>query len=231
MENVSFIVAFTAGVLTFLSPCVLPLIPSYISYLTGVSFRDFSGELEKERRKRIRLLTILHSLGFILGFSIVFVLLGASITYLGRLLLAYQPLLRKAGGVLIIFLGLVIMGVIKIPILQREKKFSYKKERVSIFGSVLVGATFAAAWTPCVGPILGSVLIYASSTASVKTGIKLLTAFSLGLGLPFFISALIINSLLAYVKKIEKYIRWVGVTAGIVLIIFGISLLRGGFTI
>lgn len=213
-----------AGSFSFLSPCVLPLIPGYLSYLTGVSFREFTGELTKERKRKIKLLTIFHSLSFISGFSIVFVLLGASVTFLGKLLLQHQVLLKRAGGLLIIFLALVIMGVIKAPFLMKEKKLSYKKEGVSILGSLLVGATFAIAWTPCVGPILGSILIYTSSSASVKMGIKLLTGFSLGFGLPFFLSALAINSFLAYIKRIEKYLRWVTVAAGAVLIIFGILL-------
>ena len=226
-ENISFAMAFVAGFVTFLSPCVLPLIPAYISYLTGVSFGEISEELTKERKRRIRRVTALHSLSFIIGFSIVFVILGASITLLGKLLFQYQPLLKRIGGVLIIFFALIIMGVIKIPFFAREKKFSYKKEGISFLGSVVVGATFAAAWTPCVGPILGSILIYASTTESIKTGIKLLSMFSLGLGVPFFLSSLIINSFLVYIKKIEKYIRWVTITAGVVLIAFGIFLLIG----
>lgn len=219
--------AFIAGVVTFLSPCLLPLIPAYISYLTGISFHELSGDVTKAQRRKIRLLTIIHSLAFILGFSAVFVLLGASITFLGGLLLQHQLLLKKIGGVLIIFFALIIMGVIKLPILGKEKRLTYKKEGVSILGSILVGATFAAAWTPCIGPILGSVLIYASSTASVKTGIKLLIAYSLGLGLIFFLSALVINSFLAYIKKIERYLKAITVVAGVILIIFGILLLAG----
>ena len=228
MENVSFIMAFMAGIVTFLSPCVLPLIPAYISYLTGVSFHELSGESTKANRRKIKLLTILHSLGFILGFSIVFVLLGAGITFLGSLLVQYQSLIKRIGGVAVIFLALVIMGVIKIPFMAKEKKLTYRKEGVSALGSILVGATFAAAWTPCVGPILGSILIYASSTASVETGIKLLIAFSMGLGFTFFLAALIVNSLLSYIKKIEKYLKWVTIASGIILITFGIFLLTGG---
>lgn len=227
MENVSFIMAFTAGVFSFLSPCVLPLIPAYISYLTGISFQEISKEPTKERKKQIRITTTFHALSFILGFTIVFVLLGVSVTFLGKLLLEYQQVLKKVGGALIIFFGLVIIGVIKIPFLQKERKLSYKKGGVSVFGSILVGATFAIAWTPCVGPILGSILVYASSTASIKMGIKLLIAFSLGLGLPFFISGLAVNSFLIYFKKFGKYIHWVTIVAGTVFIIFGILLLTG----
>jgi len=226
--SISFIAAFAAGFLAFLSPCVLPLIPAYVSYLTGISFREISGESAKERKRAVTKLTVLHSLAFVLGFTIVFVLLGASVTVLGKFLLLNQAFLKKAGAILIIFFGLAVTGVIKVPFLAKEKKFSYRKKSVSILGSVLVGAAFAAAWTPCVGPILGSILIYASSTASVKTGMKLLMVFSLGLGLPFFLSSLAINSFLAYIKKIERVIRWITVAAGIFLIIFGIFLLTGG---
>ena len=183
--------AFIAGIITFLSPCVLPLIPAYISYLTGISFHEFSGEITKPERRKIKLLTTFHSLGFILGFSVIFVALGISVTFLGKFLFQYQLLLKRIGGALIIFFALVMMRVIKVPFLAKEKKLTYRKEGVSILGSMLVGATFAVAWTPCVGPILGSILIYASSTASMEMGIKLLIAFSLGLGLPFFLSALI----------------------------------------
>jgi len=229
MGKVSFIMAFGAGIFTFLSPCILPLIPVYISYLTGVSFRDMSeAELTKEKKRKIKLLTALHALGFIAGFSVVFVLLGMSFSLLGKLLLEYQPVLKRIGGGMIVILALVIMGVIKIPFLGKEKHLSYKKEGVSVFGSILVGAVFAAAWTPCVGPILGSILIYASSTADIKAGIMLLVAFSMGLAVPFFLSALLINSLLTYIKRIEKYMRFVNISVGTILMIFGIFLLKGG---
>jgi len=227
MENISFLMAFAAGFVAFLSPCVLPLVPVYISYLSGISFREMSKELTKEQKRKIRLLTALHSLSFITGFSFVFVLLGLSITFLGQFLLEYQPVIRRVSGVLIIFFALVITDIIKIPFLQKEKKFSYKKHSISIFGSLLVGATFAMAWTPCVGPILSSILVYASSTASIKKGAILLTSFSIGLGLPFFLSALVINSFLAYLKKLEKYIQVIRVLFAIVLAVFGIILITG----
>ncbi len=228
MENVSLAMAFGAGVFAFLSPCVLPLIPAYISYLTGVSFQEITEGLTEEKKRKIKIKTIFHSLGFILGFTTVFVLLGAGFPLLGQILLEYQPLLKRIGGAFVIFFALLVMGVIKIPLLQKEKKFSYRKEGVSIFGSMLVGAIFAAAWTPCVGPILGSILVYASSAADMKAGITLLVAFSLGLGVPFFLSALAINSFLACLKKAEKFIRFVKIAAGIVLAAFGVLLLKGG---
>jgi len=226
-ENISLIMAFAAGILAFLSPCVLPLVPAYLSYLTGVSFRELSGPATPARKREIRLATVFHALCFILGFSIIFVLLGASVTLLGKLLFQYQEALKKIGGVAIIFFGLVIMNVIKIPILSGEKKFSYKKDSISFLGSIVVGAIFAGAWTPCIGPILGSILIYASSAESTKVGIRLLSAFSLGLGLPFLLAALLVNTFLAYIKKIEKYLRWIKIAAGVILIIFGILMITG----
>jgi len=220
--------AFAAGFLAFLSPCILPLIPAYISYLTGVSFGEFSGELTKEKKRKIAFATAFHSLAFILGFTIVFVLLGASITFIGKALLEYQPLLKKIGGVFIIVFGFIVADIIRIPFLIKEKKFSYKKKGISILGSVMVGAAFAAAWTPCIGPILGSILIYASSAENIKAGIKLLIAFSAGLAVPFFISSIAINSFLAYIKKIDKYLRWIKILAGIILVGFGLTMLIGG---
>ncbi|OGW74823.1 MAG: hypothetical protein A2Z72_06085 [Omnitrophica bacterium RBG_13_46_9] len=227
MENASFLMAFVSGILAFFSPCMLPLIPAYISYLTGISFHEITGELSNEKKARIKLMTVLHSLGFIMGFTVVFVILGAGATFLGKLLVRYQFILMRIGGLVVIFFALVIADVIKAPFLEREMKVSYRKNGVSILGSILVGATFAAAWTPCVGLILGSILIYASSTASMRMGVSLLIVFSCGLGLPFLLSALIMNSFLAYVKKIERHMRWVRIISGIILMIFGILLLIG----
>lgn len=228
MENISFLIAFFAGFLSFLSPCLLPLIPAYISYLTGISFTETPEEMNKERRREIKRITLYHASCFILGFSIIFIALGTGATILGNLLIQHRPLLRKIGGVLIIFFALVIMGIVKIPFLEREKRLSLKKSGVSLFGSVLVGVTFAIAWTPCVGPVLGSILVYASNIQSIKKGITLLVAFSAGLGTPFILSALAINSFFSYIKKFEKYLKRISIVSGVILVIFGILLLKGG---
>ncbi len=225
--NISYAVSFIAGFLLFFSPCILPLIPSYISYLTGISFKELSGDLNIAGRKKIQIFTVIHSLLFILGFSIVFVLLGMAVTFAGKFLLEYQLILKKAGAIFIIFFGLVIAGVFKIGILQKEKKMAYNKKGISYLGSLLVGLTFALAWTPCVGPVLGSILIYASSTANIKLGFGLLSIFSLGLAIPFFVSSLLVNSFLLYFKKIKNYMKWVNIIAGIILIIFGVTILMG----
>lgn len=226
-SNISYVVSFMAGSLLFFSPCILPLIPSYLSYLTGISFKELSGDLSSERKREIRILTILHSLSFILGFSLIFVTLGMTVTFLGRFLLEYQLLLKKIGATLIIFFGLLIAGIFKIGFLQKEKRITYRKKGTGFLGSFLVGAIFAFAWTPCVGPILGSILVYASSTASTKLGFKLLSIFSLGLALPFFASSLLLNSFLLYFNKIKGLLKWINLIAGTVLVIFGLLILFG----
>jgi len=212
----------------FFSPCILPIVPSYLSYLTGISFRELSGESASREKKKIRTLTVAHSLLFIMGFSIIFILLGLTVTALGKILFDYQVILKKAGAVLIIFFGLVISGVLKIRILQRDKRITYKKSGVSFIGSLLVGATFALAWTPCAGPVLGSILVYASSTANLMLGFRLLACFSLGLGIPFFLVSLLMNSFLLHFKKIKAYLEKVNILAGGILIIFGLIILIGG---
>lgn len=227
-SKISYAVSFLAGMAMFFSPCILPLIPSYISYLTGISFKELTGDLNKERRKQIRALTVLHSVFFILGFSLVFVLLGMTVTFLGRFLLDYQSVLKKAGALLIIVFGLFIAGAFKLPImLEKEKRIAYEKKGIGYLGSFAVGATFALAWTPCAGPILGSVLVYASTTTSIKMGLRLLGMFSLGLAVPFFVSSLLVNSFLLYFNKIKKYIGWIRIVSGIILIGFGVIILLG----
>jgi cytochrome c-type biogenesis protein len=231
MENpssVSYLVAFWSGVLVFLSPCIFPLIPSYLSYLTGISFKELKGDVTPKERRNIRITTMIHSLMFIIGFTVVFVSLGTTVSYMGKLLFDYQDVLKKISAVIIILFGLMITGVLRIGFLEKEKKIEYRKKSINYFGSLLVGATFAIAWTPCVGPILGSILVYASSTASMKLGVKLLTAFSLGLGVPFFLASLLVNSFLLFSSRIKAYLRWVNIIGGTVLVVFGILILTGG---
>lgn len=222
MKDVSFPFAFLAGVLSFLSPCVLPLLPSYVSFITGISFEDLTAGVDK---KKIRYLTITNSLSFILGFTAVFVILGASSSFVGRFLFEYQEWIRIIGGILIIIFGLFIAGFLKLDFLMREKKVHLSGKPMGYAGTFFVGMTFAAGWTPCIGPILGTILLYASSKGSALYGFELLAVYSLGLALPFFISSLAINSFLSYSQKILRYMRVIMVISGILLIIFGIMLL------
>ncbi|MDA8079215.1 MAG: cytochrome c biogenesis protein CcdA [Nitrospiraceae bacterium] len=222
MKDVSFPLAFLAGLLSFLSPCVLPLIPSYVSFITGVSFEDLK---EGSDRKKIRFLTIINSASFILGFSFIFVALGASSSAVGRFLFQYQDWIRNIGGVLVIFFGLFVSGIIRLDFLTKERKFHLSGKPAGYIGSFFVGMTFAAAWTPCIGPILGTILLYAGSQGSASYGFKLLAVYSLGLGIPFFVSSLMFNSFLSYSAKIRKHMRVVMIISGLLLIVFGILLL------
>ena len=222
MNDVSFSLAFFAGLLSFLSPCVLPLVPSYISFITGVSFEDLK---DSEDRKRVRFLTITNSLAFIAGFSLIFIALGASSSVVGRFLFEYQDWIRIIGGILVIFFGLFVSGVLKLDFLTRERKFHLTGKPAGYIGTFFVGMTFAAAWTPCIGPILGTILVYASSKGSAVYGFKLLSVYSLGLALPFFLSSLMFNSFLSYSGKIRRYMRVIMMVSGLLLIVFGLLLL------
>ena len=222
MNDVSFPLAFMAGVLSFLSPCVLPLVPSYVSFITGMSFEDLTGSTD---RKRVRNLTITNSLVFIAGFSAVFIALGASSSVAGQILFRYQEWLRIIGGILIIIFGLFIAGFLKLDFLMRERKVHLGGKPAGYIGTFAIGMTFAAGWTPCIGPILGSILLFASAKGSAVYGIKLLSVYSLGLAVPFFISSLAINSFLSYSKKFQKYMRVIMIISGILLIAFGVIML------
>jgi cytochrome c-type biogenesis protein len=227
LPEVSLIAAFLAGVVSFASPCVLPLVPSYITFITGVSFDELTSA---HQSARVRRLTIAHSLAFILGFSIVFISLGATATAAGQFLRDQQDTLRRVGGGLIIVFGIYLTGVLPIAVLSRERKFHLTHKPLGILGSVLVGITFAAGWTPCIGPILASILLYASTAKTVGTGIVLLTVYSLGLGVPFFLASLGMSSFLAASSRLRRSLRTIEVVSGVVLIAFGIALVTNVFT-
>ena len=214
--------AFLAGLLSFLSPCVLPLLPSYVSFITGISFEQLTSEKD---RKRVRFLTITNSFAFVAGFSAVFISLGASSSFFGQLLYRYQEWIRIVGGILVIIFGLFISGIIKLDLFLKEKRLHLHGKPAGYLGSFLVGMTFAAAWSPCIGPILGTILLYAASEGSTSYGLKLLSVYSLGLGLPFFLSSLALNTFLSYSKVLYRFMRAIMLSSGLLLIIFGIMLL------
>ena len=178
MNNITFILAFSAGLLSFLSPCVLPLVPAYISYLTGTAINELGN-------KKARLNVLYKSFGFVFGFSIIFILMGASITSLGKLLIKNQNTFRKIGGSAMIVFGIHTTGLLKIKLFYREKRYLSLNNAGGKFGSILMGMAFAAGWTPCIGPILSSILIYASTFQTIEKGILLLFVYSLGLAVPF----------------------------------------------
>ncbi len=217
--DISLLIAFTAGFLSFVSPCVLPLVPSYVTYITGLTLEELTSETE---RKRVRGVIVVNSLLFIAGFSIVFVAFGASASLVGQMLITYQDFVRKLGGVLIVVFGLYVMGVLKLTFLMTEKRFQLQNRPAGYIGSVLVGVAFAAGWTPCVGPILGTILVYASTSDSMLTGVKLLSSYSLGIGLPLFVTALAVDSFLNYFKKVRAYMYGISVASGVFLVLVGV---------
>ena len=226
-SEVSIIISFVAGILTFLSPCILPLFPSYITYITGKSFEDIKT---LESSSNIRRITAVHSLFFILGFSIIFVLLGITISYLGSFFGIRRIWLERIGGIFIILFGLHILGLFKIGLLNQEKKLIYHKKKIGYFSSLLVGMAFAVGWTPCVGPILSSILIYASTLESLPRAIVLLSFYSLGLGVPFFIASLAINQFLFIFKRFKVVMKFIPVVTGVFLILIGALLFSEQFS-
>lgn len=214
-------VAFVAGLLSFLSPCVLPLVPSYLGFLTGMNLDEMEGK---------RWLALSHAICFVIGFSIIFLLLGASATALGFALKQHQGIVQKVGGVLIIVFGLICLGVIKMPSLMSDKRVHLADKPLGYLGSVLVGMTFAAGWTPCIGPVLGGVLGLASSSTDLHRGLLLLGAYSAGLAVPFLIAAWALGSFLAWFQKFRRYLPWVMRLSGAMLVLVGILMVSGEFT-
>jgi len=226
-ENISIFVALSAGFISFLSPCILPLIPSYLAFITGVSIEELSGrESLSHARKKI----IANSLAFILGFSFIFIALGASATFFGKFLSQNIRWFEIIGGAVVIVFGLHFTGLFRLKFLDKEKKFHLQSKPLGYLGTGLVGMAFGAGWTPCVGPILGSILTLSATTQNVGKGIILLAFYSLGIGLPFFISGLIIHKFFEYFQTARKYLKIITIVGGILLIILGILLISGYFS-
>ncbi len=226
--NISILIALGAGLLSFLSPCVLPLFPSYLSLITGTSLTDLEASHDQRIMRRA---VIGNSLAFIAGFSAIFIALGASFSVAGRLLLVYQDIFRTLGGILIVFFGIYITGLLKIPALSRYYQFSPREKPTGYIGSGLVGATFAIGWTPCVGPILGAILLLASTQETIRAGVVMLIAYSAGLAIPFFLSALAVNSFFTFSRTFRRYIQVVHVAGGVILIAVGLLLITNYFTV
>ena len=231
MTDLNILVAFTAGIFSFLSPCVLPLIPSYLSFVSGVSLEEMRAA---QVESRVRWRVVLNSLAFIFGFSLVFVSLGVSASFLGSLFLGYRSFIRVLGGILIVLVGVYLMGLFKIPLLDRYLQFqlNHLKDRpAGYLGSVLIGITFAVAWTPCVGPILGAILTLAGTSAEIERGVFLLVMYAAGLAFPFFMSAVALNSFFQFFTAFRRYIHAVHMGAGIMLLAVGILLITDYMTV
>jgi cytochrome c-type biogenesis protein len=206
-------ISYTAGLLSFLSPCVLPLIPSYVTFVTGLTLEDV---------QRSRRIALVHALLFVLGFTLVFLALGATATTLGRLLGYNREWVGRVGGVLVIVLGLYLLGVFDIGFFARERRVHIANKPLGYLGTVVVGMAFAAGWTPCIGPILGAVLTYTASAADLDRGLVLLLAYSLGLALPFVLAALMIDRFIALFQRYRSALVWTSRAAGVLLLFVGV---------
>jgi cytochrome c-type biogenesis protein len=224
--SLSLGLAFVAGLLSFLSPCVLPLVPSYVTFVTGMTL----DELTARGRHAARRHATLHALLFVLGFTLVFVALGATATALGAALRRALPLLQQLGGVVIAGFGLSLLGVLRVPSLMRERRVHLASKPAGIAGSLLVGVAFGAGWTPCIGPVLASILLYAGMEATMTRGMLLLVAYSLGLGIPFLAAAVGFNWYLAGARRVTRWLRPLELGAGALLVVMGVLLFTGRFT-
>ena len=220
--TIGVLIAFGAGLLSFLSPCVLPLIPSYVTFITGLSLDD----VQSARRS-----ALIHGTLFVLGFTLIFLALGAGATMLGQSLLQYRDWISRVGGVVIIIFGLYLLGVLNIGFMSRERRFHLADKPVGYLGTLVVGIAFGAGWTPCIGPILGSILLYTSSQADLSKGMWLLLAYSLGLAVPFLLSAVAIDRFTSFFQRVRKQMVLVSRISGVVLIAIGILLVTNYFTI
>ncbi|MBI4776603.1 MAG: sulfite exporter TauE/SafE family protein [Deltaproteobacteria bacterium] len=227
MADVTLFIAFTAGVLTFLSPCTLPLFPSYLSFITGLSYDQIAIDNQPVYRRRV----IIHSLFFILGCSIAFVALGFSFSTIGGLFYDYGDVIKKVGGILIVLFGIVIAlsYKLRLPFLMKDFSIHIRNKPAGYLGTTLVGVTFAVGWTPCVGPILGSILMMAGANQSAREGMMLLSTYSLGMALPFFLASLAVGHFLPLLNRLKRWLPLFNGFAGALLIIVGVLIFTDSF--
>ena len=220
--SLGILLAFSAGLLSFISPCVLPLVPSYLTFVTGVGLDD----LGTSRRS-----ALVHALLFVLGFTLIFIALGASATLLGRVLLAYRVWITRVGGALVVLFGLYLLGVVRVAAFDRERRVHLANKPLGYLGTVLVGIAFGAGWTPCLGPILGAILTYTAAQADLSRGMPLLLAYSLGLALPFLVAAVAVERFLDTVTRFRPYLARVSQVSGALLVLVGVMMMLDYFTV
>lgn len=224
--NLSVPTSFLAGVVSFLSPCVLPLVPGYVSLITGASIEQLRAAEEKSLARTV----LANSLGFVAGFSTVFVALGASASWVGQLLLSHKILLYRIAGIIIVLFGLHLVGLLKVAALYREKRFQPAVGKRGVIGAFVLGLAFAFGWTPCIGPILGAMLAIAATRETIYEGIFLLAVYSLGLAVPFVLTALGINRFLSFYGRFRKHLHAVEVFSGVLLIVVGVMIFTNSLT-
>jgi cytochrome c-type biogenesis protein len=221
-ESVGIAVAFFAGVLSFLSPCVLPLVPSYLSFVTGMSLEDLEEGVDRRA-------ALIHATLFVTGFTIIFLLLGASASFLGQFFRYYEVWIARIGGALIMVLGLHLAGVFRWMPLMRERRVHLKDKPAGYLGTLGVGAVFGAGWTPCIGPVLGAILTFAATQEQFWYGVGLLLVYSIGLAVPFLLSALALGAFLRVFARFRRFLPVIQVLSGVLLIVLGLLLLTGSF--
>ena len=226
MGGVPLIAAFTAGLVSFLSPCVLPLVPGYISMISGASVQDLKAGGDAGMLRKV----LLHSALFITGFSLVFISLGASATWLGQVLLSYKPVLYKIAGIVIILFGLHMTGLLKIPLLYRDARFHSAGKAATPGGALVIGSAFAFGWTPCLGPIIGAILTLAANQQTILAGMILLAVYSMGLAVPFLLTSLGVNHFLSFYQRFRAHMQKVEIFAGVIMIILGAMIFANQFT-
>ena len=224
--DVTAFLAFSAGVLSFFSPCVLPLVPSYLIVISGASINNYSELSTGKHRKTL----LLHAVSFIVGFSLVFISLGISSSLLGNLFSTYELWIVRIGGLLLILFGLNMLNIVRIPFLNQEKMCHLKTKPIGLLGSFLIGVTFSLGWTPCIGPVLASILLISSTTSTVTQGMYLLSLYSLGLGIPFFVAALLVGRILYLMQKYGWIMKYSSYVIGGLLIAIGVLLATGYYT-
>jgi cytochrome c-type biogenesis protein len=225
-QSLGLFVAFSAGLLSFLSPCVLPLVPSYATFITGMSL----DELEARETARTRRTVFVHGVLFVAGFTLVFLALGASATFIGALLKFASRWVQAAGGVLLVLFGLYLVGLLRLPGAEREWRMHLAEKPVGYLGTVLVGITFGAGWTPCIGPVLGGILTMAAAQGTMGRGIGLLAVYSAGLAIPFLLSTLLIDWFLTGFRRFRKLLPWINRVSGAMLLVLGVLMITGSFT-
>ena len=223
-DSIGITIAFSAGILSFLSPCVLPLVPSYLSFVTGMSLEDLQEGFDRRR-------VMVHSLLFVSGFTLIFVLLGAGATFIGSFLLYNSDWIARIGGVIIILFGLHLMGVFQLLPLLSEKRVHLANKPAGYLGTLVVGVAFGAGWTPCIGPVLGAILTMAASQQNVAVGMWLLFVYSMGLAIPLLLAALAMERFLTAFSRFRRFLPAVQKVAGALLIVLGLLLVTGSFTV
>jgi cytochrome c-type biogenesis protein len=229
--DISYAAAAGGGLISFLSPCVLPLVPAYLCLVAGTSLDQLVGDENSSGPKGINWQVVTMAVIFVLGFSTVFILLGASASFINRLIIQHLDILSKIAGAVIIIFGIHLTGLVRIPLLYREARFNDIEQPRNWFGSYVIGLAFGFGWTPCIGPILGTILAIAASESSLGYGVSLLGVYSLGLGIPFILAAFGMNSFLKFMRRFRKYFKTVEIGTGLVLIATGVLIFSGQFQI